>query len=89
MSNMKSAFAMVVLAALLARPVPAGERAYYECTLHEVLTGGKDVVLMLGVEDGQVLQHGLTVAGEPYAVCRMQEHRLKVEGGRLSGPMQI
>ena len=66
-----------------------GSRLYYECTLQRVLSSGRDVVIMLGIEEGQVRQHALKVAGEPYAVCTMKEHGLKVDGHRLSGPMQI
>ena len=80
-----TAGAMVLSAASAA----AGDRLYYECTLQRVLSSGGDVVLLLGVEDGQVRQHALKVTSEPHAVCRMKEHGLKVAGSRLSGPMRI
>ena len=67
----------------------AGDRRYYECVLDRVLASGGDVVLLLGLEDGQVRQHALRAASEPYTACRMREHGLRVEGTRLSGPMQV
>ena len=89
MANTKRTFTFCVVATMLLKVASAGERAYYECTLQQVLTGGRDVILLLGTEDGQVRQHGLTVADPPNTVCRMKEHRLKVNGARLSGRMQI
>ncbi len=67
----------------------AGERAYYGCTLQQVLQGGKDLVLVLGVEDGQVRQCGLEVAGQPGTMCRLREEHLKLEANRLSGPLHV
>ncbi|MGD0896398.1 MAG: glycoside hydrolase domain-containing protein [Thermoguttaceae bacterium] len=67
----------------------AGEWLYYECTLQRILSSGGNVVLMLGVEHGEVREHALNVASEPYTVCRIKEHGLKVEGTRLRGPMHI
>ena len=67
----------------------AGEPAYYECTIQGALPGSQDVILVVGVADGQVRQCALELPGRPYAVCRMKEHRLKADGGRLSGPMRI
>ncbi|MGD0897180.1 MAG: glycoside hydrolase domain-containing protein [Thermoguttaceae bacterium] len=86
----RGAIWLIGLAMLLAAsPGSAGERRYYECTLQRVLSSGGDVVLLLCVEDGQVREHALKVASEPYTTCRMKEHSLKVDGTRLSGPMQI
>jgi hypothetical protein len=65
----------------------AGEPKYYECVLQQVLAGGKDMVLLVGTEDGQVSQHGLEVPGEPETACRMKEQHLRVDGARLSGPL--
>ena len=67
---------------LSASRVSAGERLYYECTLHRVLSNGGSIVMMLGVEDGQVREQALKVASDPYTTCRMKEHRLKVVGNR-------
>jgi hypothetical protein len=67
----------------------ATERQYYECTLQRVLSIGGDVVLLLGVEDGQVREHALKVASEPYTTCRIKDHALKMDGARLRGPLQI
>ncbi len=67
----------------------AGQRTYYECTLQQVLTGGKDLILLLGMEDGEVRQCGLEVAGQPGTVCRMKEQHVRREGGRLRGPLDV
>jgi hypothetical protein len=89
MANTKWAFMLCVPATMFSQVASAGERVYYECVLQQVLTDGRDVRLLLGTEDGQVRQHGLTVADSASTVCRMKEHGLKIAGGRLSGPMQI
>ncbi|MGD0901034.1 MAG: hypothetical protein ABR915_24655, partial [Thermoguttaceae bacterium] len=44
---------------------------------------------MFAVEGGQVREQAAAIVGDPRATCRIKEHALKVEGGRLSGPMQI
>ena len=67
----------------------AGERRYYNCTLQQVLSAAKDVVLMVEVEDGQLRQLALTVPDHPNALSRIKTHRLTVDGNRLSGPIQI
>ena len=67
----------------------AAERLFVEATLKQALSSGGDLVLLLGVEDGNVTQHAVRVAGEPYTACRMKEHGLKVHDGRLSGPAEI
>ncbi|MGD0899253.1 MAG: glycoside hydrolase domain-containing protein [Thermoguttaceae bacterium] len=78
---------LIILAS--ASHAAVGNGQYYECTLQRVLASGGNVVLLLNVEDGQVREHALKVISEPYATCRMKEHSLKVDGNRLSGPMQI
>ena len=89
MASAKWTFTFCVLVTVLSQAASGGKRAYYECTLQQVLTGGRDLALLFEEEDGQVRRHALMVPGDPYAACRAREHGLKVEGGRLSGPMQI
>ena len=77
------------LAMLPAVRAQAADGRFCECTLQGVLESGGDLVLVLGVEDGQVRRHALKAASEPYTACRMLEHGLKVDGVRLSGPMRV
>ncbi|MGD0898484.1 MAG: hypothetical protein ABR915_11655, partial [Thermoguttaceae bacterium] len=74
---------------LSAWPGSAAERKFYDCTLQQALSGPRDVVLMFAVEGGQLREQAAAIVGDPRATCRIKEHALKVEGGRLSGPMQI
>ncbi len=80
------ALAAVLLPALGAS---AAERAYYECTLQQALVNGKSVVFLFAAEGGRVRECGLKVPQEPGAICLVKEHALKVDGLRLSGPLQI
>ena len=63
--------------------------AHYRCTLKSALSGNRAVVLMLEVEDGRVDRHALMIGSRADTVQRMREHRLKVEDGRLTGPIEV
>jgi hypothetical protein len=89
MAKTRWTFTFCALATMLPQAASAGQRAYYECTLQQALTSGRDVRLLLETEDGQVRQHAVAIPGDSYAACRVREHGLKVAAGRLSGPMRI
>ena len=78
-----------LLVAAPGRPVMAAGEACYELTMRDLLPGGRDVVLMVRVDGGQVREHAAAVAGQPNVECRVKEHGLKLAGRRLSGPMRI
>ena len=77
------------LLAVACGAVPGAEREYYECTLKAALPDGADVILMVSVEGGRIRRHGLMVAGRPDTAQRMKDSRLRVEAGRLTGPVAI
>jgi hypothetical protein len=84
---------VAALAAGMLAPAPrvsAGERAYYECTLQEVLLSARrSVVFLFALEDGQVRAHGCRTAEESGTICLVKGHGLKVDSGRLRGPLRI
>jgi hypothetical protein len=82
---------IMALAAILSSAswASAGQRTYYNCTLEQVLSGAKDVVLLIEVEGGRIGRLALTVPDHLNAVSRIKSHDLKVDGNRLNGPVQI
>ena len=86
----RGALLLAALAALLPDGcAQAGDWRCYECLLRRVLPSGGDVVLVLGLQDGQVRRCAVKIASEPYTTCRVKEHALKLDGGRLRGPMRL
>jgi len=57
---------------LSAWPGSGAERKFYECTLQQVLPGGKDVLLMFAVEGGRVREQAAAIVGDPRATCRIR-----------------
>jgi hypothetical protein len=78
-----------VLAAMLASRTVAAERTHYECTLKGVLSGDRDVVLVVAAEQGQIRESAAMVAGQPRTAQYLKDPNLSVEAGRLRGSIVI
>ena len=80
--------AMIGLLTMCGTAAAWGEK-YYEFTLQKVLSGDRDAVLMIEVRGRQVRRLALRVPEQPNAEAKVNSHQLKLDGARLSGPVEI
>jgi hypothetical protein len=80
---------VMVLAWTESRIVAAAPPTCHECTLHDVLSGGKDAILVMEISDKGVCRIAAEVADQPMVECHIKQHCLELADGRLRGKLQL